>query len=108
MYLSFKHSSFQIEQRLTSLSIVGVGVILCGATAPIQHWDYKPFYEQAIRDGKPMASPEYRLRPLMIGGIFVPIGVFWLAWTARPGVYWASPVIRYARFSLLNVAKLTL
>lgn len=40
-----------------------------------------------------MASPESRLRPLLFGGFFVPVGVFWLAWSARPGVYWPAPVL---------------
>ncbi|KAL4997480.1 major facilitator superfamily domain-containing protein [Aspergillus recurvatus] len=37
--------------------------------------------------------PESRLPPMIVGGILVPIGMFWFAWTASPtSVSWASPI----------------
>ncbi|KAL5046760.1 hypothetical protein BDW71DRAFT_197409 [Aspergillus fruticulosus] len=37
--------------------------------------------------------PESRLPPMIVGGIMVPIGIFWFAWTASPtAVSWASPI----------------
>ncbi|OJJ47393.1 hypothetical protein ASPZODRAFT_159273 [Penicilliopsis zonata CBS 506.65] len=36
--------------------------------------------------------PESRLPPMIVGGILVPIGMFWFAWTATPAVAWASPI----------------
>lgn len=43
--------------------------------------------------------PEHRLYPAMFGSIGLPIGLFWLAWTAREDVSWMSPaaaIIPYA------------
>jgi len=91
---------FNLVQVGLALLPIGVGIVVAGASAPLQLLDYKPHYQKAIKEGKPMAPPEYRLRPLMIGGFFVPIGVFWLAWTARPGVYWASPVLSGLPFGI--------
>lgn len=81
-----------VEVGLAFLPI-GVGLVIFGLTAPLQLRDYRPIYEKALRDGNPMASPESRLRPLLFGGFFVPVGVFWLAWSARPGVPWQAPVL---------------
>jgi DHA1 family multidrug resistance protein-like MFS transporter len=37
--------------------------------------------------------PESRLPPMIVGGVMVPIGMFWFAWTASSiFISWASPV----------------
>lgn len=36
--------------------------------------------------------PESRLPPMIVGGVLVPIGMFWFAWTATPEISWPSPV----------------
>lgn len=97
--------NFNLVQVGLAFLPIGVGTVLCGMTAPLQLWDYRPIYEKAIGEGKPMAPPEARLRPLLIGGFFVPVGVFWLAWSARPGVYWTAPVLSGVPFGfgLLSV-----
>lgn len=84
---------FNLVQVGLAFIPIGVGIVLAGASAPLQWLDYRPYYKKAVSDEKPMASPEYRLRPLLLGGFLVPVGVFWLAWTARPGVPWPAPVV---------------
>ncbi|WYZ43261.1 hypothetical protein EsH8_VI_000960 [Colletotrichum jinshuiense] len=34
------------------------------------------------------APPETRLPPAMVGGVALPIGLFWFAWTNNPSVHW--------------------
>ncbi|RJE24507.1 transporter [Aspergillus sclerotialis] len=36
--------------------------------------------------------PESRLPPMVFGGVIIPIGIFWYAWTAIPNIAWPSPV----------------
>ncbi|PYH92838.1 MFS general substrate transporter [Aspergillus ellipticus CBS 707.79] len=36
--------------------------------------------------------PESLLPPMIVGGIMVPIGMFWFAWTASPPIPWPSSV----------------
>lgn len=38
-------------------------------------------------------EPENRLRGAMFGGICLPVGLFWFAWTARPDISYFSPII---------------
>ncbi|EFW13702.1 MFS multidrug transporter [Coccidioides posadasii str. Silveira] len=38
------------------------------------------------------APPEARLPPSMIGGIAIPIGLFWFAWTNYPSIHWLASI----------------
>ncbi|KAJ6125718.1 hypothetical protein N7523_003338 [Penicillium sp. IBT 18751x] len=42
--------------------------------------------------------PEIRLPPSMIGGIALPIGLFWFAWTNAPSVHWMASIAAGAPF----------
>jgi hypothetical protein len=44
------------------------------------------------------APPEERLPPSMIGGIAVPIGLFWFAWTNQASLHWIFSVVAAAPF----------
>jgi hypothetical protein len=43
-------------------------------------------------------APELRLPPSMIGGIALPIGLFWFAWTNSPSIHWMASVAAGAPF----------
>ncbi|KAJ5917243.1 MFS multidrug transporter [Penicillium verhagenii] len=38
-------------------------------------------------------EPEERLLPMMVGGILLPTGMFWFAWTSNPGILWVPEVL---------------
>jgi len=38
-------------------------------------------------------KPEYRLPPLIVGGCFLPVGLFLYGWTAEKKVQWAVPLL---------------
>lgn len=39
------------------------------------------------------APPEARLPPAMIGSVFLPVGLFWFAWTNGTNVHWVVSII---------------
>ncbi|KAJ5404804.1 hypothetical protein N7465_006088 [Penicillium sp. CMV-2018d] len=43
-------------------------------------------------------APELRLPPSMVGGIALPIGLFWFAWTNSPNIHWMASVAAGAPF----------
>ena len=48
------------------------------------------------------SPPEQRLLVALLGTILVPIGLFWIAWTARHGVHWIVCIIGSAFFAAGN------
>lgn len=38
-------------------------------------------------------KPEYRLPPLIIGALFVPVGLMWYGWSAQAHQHWIMPII---------------
>ncbi|KAI2469668.1 MFS general substrate transporter [Annulohypoxylon bovei var. microspora] len=38
------------------------------------------------------APPEARLIPTLVGSIFLPIGLFWFAWTNSPSIHWMASI----------------
>lgn len=51
----------------------------------------------SLEFGKTLAEesppPERRLRGALIGGLIMPIGLIWFAWTAQPQIHWICPMI---------------
>ncbi|OTA54163.1 MFS general substrate transporter [Hypoxylon sp. EC38] len=45
---------------------------------------------QEEHDG--FAPPEARLTPTLVGSIFLPIGLFWFAWTNYPSIHWMASI----------------
>lgn len=58
---------------------------------------------QAINAGKAInPPPEKRLLLALIGSIFVPVGLFWCGWSARPSVHWIVSIVGSAIFAFGN------
>jgi len=38
-------------------------------------------------------APEARLHGAMVGGVLLPAGLLWFAWTAQPGISYLSPIL---------------
>lgn len=38
------------------------------------------------------APPEARLTPTLVGSVFLPIGLFWFAWTNSPSIHWMASI----------------
>jgi hypothetical protein len=78
------------------LAFVGVmvGEMIAVAYSIYDNERYKK--TEAKHDGK--APPEARLPPAMLGSVFLPIGLFWFAWTNYPGLHWSISIIATAPF----------
>lgn len=48
---------------------------------------------QRILEQTGTVIPEERLIPMMIGGVLLPIGMFWFGWTSNPHIIWVPEVI---------------
>ena len=44
------------------------------------------------------APPEARLPPAIVASVFLPIGIFWFAWTNYPSIHWIVSIIGTAPF----------
>lgn len=92
---------FTIEQQgLVFISILigcGLGactVLLCNSL----------LYLPRTKNYPPHQTPqEYRLYPAMLGGLGLPLALFWFGWTARSDVSWASPVLAIMPFAWGNI-----
>ncbi|OJJ33513.1 hypothetical protein ASPWEDRAFT_53430 [Aspergillus wentii DTO 134E9] len=73
------------------------GMIIAAAGSPIwcrirQHLVEK--HEKETGDGE----PEYRLPPAILGGVLIPVGLFWFGWTADSRIHWILPIMGSAVF----------
>src|SRR5439155_25850003 len=80
------------------LSFLGllVGMIAGVLSDPIWRRNYMNLV--ASRNGQ--SIPEFRLAPAMVGGILVPIGMFWFGFTTYATVHWIVPIIGSVFFGL--------
>ncbi|KAI9659910.1 MAG: hypothetical protein M1821_001262 [Bathelium mastoideum] len=75
---------------LSGLTYLGLGVGLMAAL--FGQVMYSDRYV-GKKSAKGEMKPEYRLPPLVIGTLLLPIGLFWYGWSMRGNVYWLVPVI---------------
>jgi hypothetical protein len=62
------------------------GTLACGAIG-----ERSPKYLTAKYGGDP--KPEYRLPPMIIGALFMPIGLVWYGWSAEAKTHWIVPIL---------------
>ncbi|CBX92767.1 similar to MFS multidrug transporter [Plenodomus lingam JN3] len=67
---------------------VAVGIVL--AILYVILYDNKMYMKKVVASGKGYTTPEARLPMCIVGGIFLPIGLFWFAWTNSPSIHWAA------------------
>jgi multidrug resistance protein len=85
VYAESRHWS----QGIGGLAFIGVLIGMITAVA-YSIWIENPRYQRIADEHKGFAPPEARLPPAMIGGILLPIGLFWFAWTNAPSLPWAA------------------
>lgn len=49
-------------------------------------------YAKRCKESSERLAPEVRLPPSIVGGIALPIGLFWFAWTNSPSIHWMASV----------------
>lgn len=73
-----------------------IGMIAASATKPIWHRINMRLLE---RNGG-VSEPEFQLPTAVAGGVLVPIGLFWFAWTIYAQVHWIVPIIGSGVFGM--------
>jgi multidrug resistance protein len=63
-----------------------IGTLACGAIG-----ERSSKYLTAKNGGDP--KPEYRLPPMVIGALFMPVGLFWYGWSAQAKTHWIVPIL---------------
>ncbi|KAG9854915.1 MFS general substrate transporter, partial [Aureobasidium melanogenum] len=72
------------------LAFLGVAVGMIGAVI-YSIWDNKRYVKVSdAHDG--FAPPEARLPPCILGGILLPVGLFWFAWTNSPSIQFMASI----------------
>ncbi|KAI9818934.1 MAG: hypothetical protein M1827_007756 [Pycnora praestabilis] len=110
LYLFFGAFNLVFEQNHgfslheVGLAFIGllVGMLAGVSTDPFWHKNYvRLVQKREAEGGEPGgAEPEYRLPPAILGGILVPIGLFWFGWTTYSSVHWVVPIIGSAIFGM--------
>jgi hypothetical protein len=78
------------SQGIGGLAFLGVAVGMLMAVA-YSVWDNKRYVKISGEHGG-FAPPEARLPPCILGGICLPVGLFWFAWTNSPSVHWMASI----------------
>ncbi|TFK51411.1 MFS general substrate transporter [Heliocybe sulcata] len=91
---------FQQERGWTpgqgGLAFIGIGVgILLGIA--LNFWFNMRYIQIAKQEGG-VAPPEARLEMMMAGGVLLPIGLFWFAWTTYSSVLFIVPILATVPF----------
>lgn len=84
------------NQGVGGLAFLGVLVGMIGAMV-VNIVDNKRYARISKKFGG-FAPPEARLPICMIGGIAIPIGLFWFAWTNGSSIHWIVSIIASAPF----------
>ncbi|THH15021.1 hypothetical protein EW146_g5400 [Bondarzewia mesenterica] len=87
-----EHRGFTAGQGGLAFLGIGAGVVIGTALAPIQN---RLYWRAMDRSESGHASPEAhsRLYLAMVGGVLLPIGLFWFAWTTFPSIHWIVPIL---------------
>ncbi|KAF7359520.1 Efflux pump FUBT [Mycena sanguinolenta] len=92
-----QHRHFTSAQGGLAFAGIGIGITLGLASTPLQNRVYWRAMEQSETGA---LRPKPRLHQAMVGGVLVPIGLFWFAFTASPSVHWIVPIIGSGFFGM--------
>ncbi|KAF9890310.1 hypothetical protein FE257_005976 [Aspergillus nanangensis] len=84
------------NQGIGSLPFLGIMVGMMAAVA-YSIWDNKRYVRSEVKHGG-FAPPEARLPPCLLASVFIPVGLFWFAWTNYPSVHWMACIAAGAPF----------
>ncbi|KIY50669.1 MFS general substrate transporter [Fistulina hepatica ATCC 64428] len=104
LYLAFQAFPIIFEDvhgfnmQMTGLTFLGIGIGMLCALASQPFWN-KRFREEAAKSGG-HPPPEVRLLNGQVGGLFISIGLFWMAFTTYKSVPWIVPIIASVPFGM--------
>ncbi|KAJ7368886.1 major facilitator superfamily domain-containing protein [Mycena albidolilacea] len=74
------------------LTYLGLGVGFIAATAFSARSANEVYIHLAKKNGG-KGEPEMRIPALIVGSLFVPVGLFWYGWSAEAKIHWIMPII---------------
>ncbi|KAH9020531.1 MFS general substrate transporter [Lactarius deliciosus] len=103
LYLTFQAFPIIFEgkhgfnMQCTGLTFLGMatGMVLGLCTQP--YWNRR-YHRYKDAHGQEEPPAEFRLRMGQVGGVLVPISLFWLAFTTYRGIHWVVPVLASVPF----------
>jgi len=81
------------NEGISGLPFVAVAIGVLMAILYVILFDNKMYMKKVLASGKGYTTPEARLPMCIVGGIALPIGLFWFAWTNSPSLPWAASVV---------------
>lgn len=81
------------NEGISGLPFIAVAVGIFMAICYVIFFDNKQYMKKVVASGVGYTTPEARLPMCIVGGIALPIGLFWFAWTNGPEVHWAASVV---------------
>lgn len=90
--------TYNLSQGITGVLFLGIGVGLGFATAlvhVVHLWGNRKIkkLQEAYPGSTVKLPPEHRLWLAMLGAPGIPIALFWMGWTAFPGISFWSPLV---------------
>lgn len=79
------------SEGIAGLPFIGVAIGMVGSVLYTIFFDDKR-YQRNVEEHDGYAPPEARLPPCLLGGIILPLGLFWFAWTNNPEFPWQASV----------------
>jgi len=84
--------NFTLQQAgLAFIAAIGGAVLAAASSVLIERVAYPREVKKSGHKG--IVDIEYRFLPAILGSIFITAALFWIGWTAKPSVRWASPVL---------------
>lgn len=83
---------YNFSTQTAGLVFLGLGIGSMLGLAVFSITSDKHLKKMAAKEGQGM-KPEYRLQPLPIGAILLPVGFFIYGWTAQYRVHWIVPIL---------------
>jgi len=80
------------NEGVAGLPFVGVAIGMFFALAYTFTYDNKRYLKCIKNSPTGFAAPEDRLHGAIVGGVALPIGLFWFAWTNYPSMPWPASV----------------
>lgn len=77
------------ELGVSGLPLLGVIIGIFTGTA-IAIFFTKTRFARLVGENGGKVVPEWRLPLMALGGVLLPIGLFWFAWTSNPGIPWPA------------------
>lgn len=86
------HNIYGFSVGIGGLVYLGLGIGFLSATIFGAKFADQMYHALAKKNNG-HGTPEMRIPALIIGSLFVPVGIFWYGWSAQAQIHWIMPII---------------